>query len=262
MRKNRLIVRSLAMIALASALSVPSFAQTFSSSAAASEALPDSPGSLIVDRDAAQPTTSTTQPFRFRGIISTRGLVPDGSTQPPQTVHDKFIIATEDNFDLYGVAAVGFVAGYDLALNRIPEFHSGGRGYARYYWHAYTDRVVEIYSVELIAPVIFRQDTCFYYLGKGPLGHRIVHSVRRTFVTRSNSGKEEFNYSEILGAGVASGISTLYYPSRERSGANTLENWGINIGVDAVAFVVQELYPSVFQAVFHRHTDPAPTSNP
>jgi hypothetical protein len=245
-----------------------------STPAVAAQQLPDSPGSSssfapVTDTSSAGPLTLAqaqasevnTQPFRFRGIISTRGLVQEGSTQPPQTVHDKFVIATEDNFNLYGIAAVSAVAGYDLALNRTPEFGSGGKGYARYYWHSYTDRVVEIYSVELLAPVIFHQDTRFYYLGQGPVAHRIAHSIRRTFVTRSDSGKEEFNYSEIFGAGAASGISTLYYPSRERTVTNTLANWGINLGVDALAFVGQELYPSVFQAVFHRRIDPPESSN-
>lgn len=226
--------------------------------------LPDSPGSVAPDVSSsfAQATNATTEPFRFRGIISTRGLVQEGSTQPPQTVHDKFVIATEDNFNLYGVTAVAAVAAFDLGIDRTPEFHSGGAGYARYYWHAFADRAVEIYSVELLAPVIFHQDTRFYYLGQGPVGHRIGHAIRRTFVTRSDSGKEQFNYSEIIGSGIASGISTLYYPSRERTLTNTLGSWGINIAVDAFGFVIQELYPSVFQAVFHRHTDPAPSSNP
>ena len=245
------------------ALSVTSFAQTSSSSVdqALSGSLPDSPGSLVSSADVttadqAQPT-ATTRPYRFRGIISTRGLVPDGSTQPRQTAGDKFLIATEDNFTFYGVGATAVVAAYDLGLDRTPEFGSGGKGYARYFWHSYADRVVEIYSTEFLAPIVFHQDTRFYYLGKGSPGHRIVHSVRRTFVTRSDSGKEEFNYSEIFGAGAAAGISTLYYPSRERSAANTLENWGINLGVDSLAFVAQELYPSVFRAVFHRNSDPA-----
>jgi len=261
MRKNRTFFHSYAVIALALALSAKSFAQTFSSSVESSpstiaDALPDSPGSLTAEQSAAQ-NPATTQPYRFRGIISTKGLVPEGSMQPRQTVGDKFIIATEDNFNLYGVGATAVVAGYDLGLDRTPEFGTGGKGYARYYWHTYADRVVEIYSTEFIAPIIFHQDTRFYYLGKGPLTHRIGHSIRRTFVTRSDSGKEEFNYSEIFGAGAAAGISTLYYPSRERSASNTLANWGINLGVDTLAFIAQELYPSVIRAVFHRNSDPA-----
>ncbi len=256
MKKIYTLLRSSVLIALAFNLSVTSFAQSFSSSATTSETLPDSPGTLLAAQSAAQPTAAT-QPYRFRGIISTRGLVPEGSIQPRQTVGDKFLIATEDNFNLYGVGATAVVAAYDLGLARTPEFGTGGKGYARYYWHTYADRVVEIYSTEFIAPIIFHQDTRFYYLGKGPLTNRIGHSIRRTFVTRSNSGKQEFNYSEIFGAGAAAGISTLYYPSRERSATNTLANWGINLGVDTLAFIAQELYPSVIRAVFHRNSDPA-----
>jgi hypothetical protein len=231
-------------------------------STAPANLLPDAPGAdwqqapVNKTRPGPQPNDQT-EPFRFRGIVSTEGLVQDGTIQPRQTTADKLVLAAEDNFNLYGVVAVGFVAGYDLALNRTPDFHAGAKGYARYYWHAYADRAVEIASVEVIAPLIFHQDTRFYYLGKGPLAHRIGHSIRRTFITRSDSGHEQFNYSEILGTGVASGISTLYYPSRERSAANTLATWGINIGVDTFGFIVQELYPSVFQAIFHRTSDPA-----
>ncbi len=228
--------------------------------ATSSSSLPDSPGAISADSTAfgQAPASSSTRPFRFRGIISTRGLVQEGSTQPPQTVHDKFIIATEDNFNLYGVGAVGVVAGYHYGLESTPEFGKGGKGYARYYWHGYADRVIEIYSVELIAPIIFHQDTRFYYLGEGALKHRIGHAIRRTFVTRSNSGHDQFNYSEFVGSALASGVSTLYYPRAYRTASNAAQNWGINLGVDAFGFIIQEIYPSVIRAVFHRNTDPAP----
>ena len=255
MRKLRFPVRPLALFAFTLAISVGANAQISTSDDDSSAALPDSPGASFGTYGQAQ---TTTQPFRFRGIVSTRGLVQEGSAQPPQTVHDKFIIATEDNFNLYGVGAVGVVAAYHYGLESTPEFGKGGKGYARYYWHSYADRAIEIYSVELIAPIVFHQDTRFYYLGQGPLTHRIGHAIRRTFVTRSDSGHEEFNYSEFVGSALASGISTLYYPRPYRTASNAAQNWGINLGVDTFAFIVQELYPSVIRAVFHRNTDPAP----
>lgn len=42
-------------------------------------------------------------------------------------------------------------------------------------------------------------------------------TLSRAIIARSDSGNENFNVSNIIGAGASAGISRLYNPSRERS---------------------------------------------
>jgi len=55
----------------------------------------------------------------------------------------------------------------------------------------------------------------------------------------------------VFGAGAAAGLSNLYYPSAERSFGNTGKEWGINVGVDAIAFVAKEFWPDINHKLFH-----------
>jgi hypothetical protein len=54
-----------------------------------------------------------------------------------------------------------------------------------------------------------------------------------------------------VGAGAASGISSCYYPSRERSFSNTASEWGLDVGIDAASFVFREFWPDVNRHIFH-----------
>jgi len=52
------------------------------------------------------------------------------------------------------------------------------------------------------------------------------------------SGNETFNFSEVV-AQRGRGLSSLYYPTRERSFGTRLPN-GARCGIDAASFVVRE----------------------
>ena len=71
--------------------------------------------------------------------------------------------------------------------------------------------------MEFLFPVVLHQDARYYTLGHGGLFKRTAYSFSRVLITRTDSGQETFNVSEIVGAGAASGISDLYYPSPERT---------------------------------------------
>lgn len=94
----------------------------------------------------------------------------------------------------------------------VPEFHQGAAGYARYYWHTFADQTDENYMVEFVFPTVLHQDGRYYTLGQGGIVKRLAYSFSRVLITRTDSGSETFNASEILGAGAASGISNFYYP--------------------------------------------------
>ncbi len=179
-----------------------------------------------------------------------------GQSLPPQTVKEKFITSTEDSFDYSSPVIPALLAGYSMAKNSTPEFGHGGVGYARYLWHTAVDQTSENYMVEFIVPSITHEDTRYYTLGSGGFVKRTGYALSRAVITRTDSGNESLNWSEIVGSGASSGLSSLYYPSRERSFANTGTEWGLDVAIDAASFVVKEFWPDINQHVFHsKHAD-------
>jgi hypothetical protein len=215
-------------------------------SQAAQKNLPNAPTAQGQADDQPAPQTK-----RILGIIPNFRAVSTDVKLPPQSVKDKFMDATQDSFDYSSILIPGMLAAYSMGTNATPEFHEGAAGYARYFWHAAVDQTSENYMVEFIVPVITHQDTRYYTLGRGGFLKRTGYALTRSVITRSDSGKEEFNISEVVGAGAAAGLSSLYYPGRERSIGNTGKEWGLDVGIDAVSYVVREFWPDINHKLFH-----------
>ncbi len=198
------------------------------------------------------PAESTGQQTkRILGIVPNFRAVSADTTLPPETIKEKFMDATQDSFDYSSIFIPAVVAGYNMEKRSTPEFHQGAAGYARYFWHSAVDQTSENYMVEFIFPTVTREDSRYYTLGHGGFLKRTGYALSRSVVTRSNSGAEVFNFSEVFGAGAAAGISNLYYPSASRSFGTTGTQWVEDVGIDAASFWVKEFWPDINRHVFH-----------
>ena len=207
-------------------------------------------------QDGTQPTTqarsqANAQTRRILGIIPNFRAVSTDEKLPPQTTKQKFVTATEDSFDYSSIVIPALVAAYSMETKATPEFHQGAAGYGRYFWHAAVDQTSENYMVEFIVPSITHEDTRYYTLGRGGFVKRTGYALSRAVITRSDSSREVFNFSEVVGAGAAAGLSSLYYPTRERSFGNTGKEWGLNVGIDGISFVAKEFWPDINYRLFH-----------
>jgi hypothetical protein len=222
----------------------------------AADALPDAPGaaqtSLAVGNAAPGPHTDP-QTKRILGIFPNFRAVSAETHLPPQSVKEKFVTASEDSFDYSAFVLPAALAAESEWTDATPEFRSGAAGYGRYFWHTEVDQTSENYWVEFIVPAVTREDTRYYTLGPGGGGKlkRVGYALSRALVTRNDVGKDTFNFSEVVGAGAAAGISNLYYPRPERTVANTADKWSVNLGVDAASFMVREFWPDINHYLFH-----------
>jgi hypothetical protein len=234
------------------AFSLPSPVLWSSSSAVANDAadaVPDAPAPQSSNSN--DPDGNGQQTKRILGIIPNFRAVSANQQLPPMSVKDKFITASQDSFDYSSVFLPVVIAGYDLERNATPEFGHGGVGYGRYLWHSAVDQTSENYFVEFIGPTLTHQDSRYYTLGTGGFWKRTGYALSRAVITRNDAGREVFNSSEVFGAGAASGLSNLYYPSRERTFGNTADQWGLDVGIDAATFVFKEFWPDINQHLFH-----------
>jgi hypothetical protein len=84
--------------------------------------------------------------------------------------------------------------------------------------------------------------------------HRTGYSISRIFVTRTDSGHNQFNTSEVFGSALASGISTFsYHPREDRTALNALSVWGSQVGYDTITLVVKEFWPDIRRKMKKKH---------
>ncbi len=193
----------------------------------------------------AQNFPSGQQTKRILGIVPNFRAVSVDQKLPPETVKEKFVDATQDSFDYSSIFIPAALAAYSMGQRSTPEFHQGAAGYARYFWHSAVDQTSENYMVEFVFPTVTREDSRYYTLGHGGFLRRTGYALSRAVVTRSNSGNEVFNVSEVLGSGAAAGLSNLYYPSASRSVSNTTTQWALDVAIDAASFWFREFWPDI-----------------
>lgn len=200
--------------------------------------------------------TRRPQTKRILGIIPNFRSVSTDEKLPAQTTREKFMTATQDSFDYSSVLLPILLAGYGLGTNATPEFGEGMSGYGQYLWHSAVDQTTENYFVEFVFPALTRQDSRYYTLGRGGFFKRTGYSLSRAVITRTDSGNNTFNISEIVGAGASAGLSATYYPASQRTFAHVADQWGLNVGIDAATFFLHEFWPDINHKFFH-YEEPA-----
>jgi len=226
----------------------------YSSSAHSAETIavdPQNPQDQTPTQAATTPAHQDGQTNRILGIIPNFRAVSANVHLPPQSVKEKFITASEDSFDYSAIFVPALLAGYNQARNETPEFRQGAVGYGRYLWHSTLDQTSENYFVEFIVPAIAHEDTRYYTLGQGGFLKRSGYALKHVVVTRDDAGKDVFNAGEVLGSAMSSALSNAYYPQGERTVGNTLDQWGLDIGIDAFTFAFKEFWPDINHKLFH-----------
>jgi hypothetical protein len=173
-------------------------------------------------------------------------LTVKGATIPPLTAKQKFSVVARSAFDYFEYPWYGLLAGISQAENSDAGYGQGMEGYAQRYGAAFADGTIENFMVGAVLPSALHQDPRYYEMGKGGFWHRTEYAVSRLFITRSDSGHAEFNFSEIVGSAISASISSFtYHPRGERNIGNAATVWGTEIGYDGITIEVKEFWPDI-----------------
>ena len=154
------------------------------------------------------------------------------------------------SFDYVEYPWYAFRAGISLAQNSEPTYGQGAAGYGKRYALTFADCTIENFIVGAIFPSLLRQDPRFYRSGEGSVSHRTGYAVSRIFVTRADSGHEQFNFSEIFGSALAAGISTYsYHPAQDRTLHSAAAGWGTQLAFHTFTIVMREFWPDLRQKI-------------
>ena len=165
---------------------------------------------------------------------------------PPLTTKQKFSVVARSSFDYVEIPWYGFLSGISQAENSEPGYGQGAAGYGKRYGAAFADGTIENFMTGAIFPSVLRQDPRFFQSEGGGFLHRTGYAMSRMVVTRTDSGRQQFNVSEIVGSALSAAISTYsYHPRPDRTIPNTLSVWGSEVGYDTITTVVKEFWPDI-----------------
>jgi hypothetical protein len=193
------------------------------------------------------------QPKRILGVMPNFRAVSAGALPPPPTPKQAFIIATQNSFDYSSFIFVGITSLLAEGTDAHSQLGKGVAGFGRYCWRGLADKTDGNYLVIFALPTIFHQDERYYAKGSGTFWRRGFYAASRILITPDYHGHNSFNVSELLGRGMAQGISAAYYPSGSRTAGALATKYGYAIGRDMLTNVFREFWPDIATHVLHRH---------
>jgi hypothetical protein len=161
----------------------------------------------------------------------------------PLTSKQKFNLAWKTVIDPFTFVVVGGAAGVEQAQNHYAGYGQGAEGYGKRFGAGYADTVAGTFIGAAVLPSLLKQDPRYFYKGTGSVESRFTYAIASSFICKGDNGHWQPNYSNVVGSLAAGGISNLYYPAQDRSGAGlTFENGAIGIGVTAAYNLFQEFF--------------------
>lgn len=182
---------------------------------------------------------------RMFGIMPNNLTVEGAKKVRPISNGEKFKLVAQSAFDPYEFSIVGVLAGIGQATNDDPSWGQGMKGYGLRYASDFGDQLIGNFMVGAVLPSVFRQDPRYFQSGKGSFWHRAAYALSRIIITRGDSGRTQFNVSEIAGTGIAAGIANTYHPAADRSFRETGQTWATQVGVDAFGYELKEFWPDI-----------------
>jgi hypothetical protein len=203
--------------------------------------LPDSPK----PQGTTNPAVDTTA--RFIGYVANPSIVfPDiAHSEGPLSTGEKFRLFVNQSISPPYILAAAVSAAYDQAIDT--------KGYGQG-WNAYGQRfgddMARASSNSFFSTFVFasalHQDPRFFPQNRPSFWGSVKYSAQRVFVTRTDSGRDTFNTSGILGTVAAEGLANAYLPSNQLTAGKNLERVGIDLCWKFAGNMFKNYWPRFF----------------
>ena len=222
--------------------------QNTSASPAAKQNLPDK-----VEPVSITDTKNAENPKRILGIIPNFVSANDtAANQGPLTVKEKYVLSFHQMFDFSAHLGNLLQSAISQATDGQPHYGEGWGSFAERFAASEGDQMTSSLFIYGVLPSVLHDDPRYFRRGSGSVGSRLWYAASRTVITRKDSGEPTFNIPQTAGQLIQQGISTSYYPARDRTVSAVFAQWGINLAYNSGYNMVREYIPDLGQYLANR----------
>jgi hypothetical protein len=186
---------------------------------------------------------------RIFGVVPAYNIT-DARNAPSLTSAQKFGLFVKGTTDPFPVAVYALQAGVSQASDTHSGYGQGAAGYGKRFGAALLDGTSARFFGTYAFPSLLHQDPRYFRKGQGSAWSRVGYSVSRGFVTRSDSGNPQPNWSNVFGKLTGAGLSNLYYPVEDRGANLTLTRVAISLSYQTLGNLAIEFWPEIHRKVF------------
>jgi len=194
---------------------------------------------------------------RVFGVVRTFGITNDKNAAP-LTPRGKFRIFTQNVTDPFTLVGTSLQAAIGQATNDFPSYGQGLSGYSKRWGAAFADYAIGEFMSTYAFPSLLHEDPRYFREGEGSSKARLGHAIASAFVTRTDSGRRSFNWSNSVGRLAAGGLSTFYYPAENRGVGLVFSRAGIGMIFGTAGAVFSEFGPDIERKLFKKKSQKQP----
>jgi len=205
-----------------------------------------------------QKTTVAGEIFKNKPVEIVLGFKPNlapiehPDNAPPLAVGQKYSYAFQQMEDFKAHLGNVLQAAFSQAADSQPHYGQGWGPYAQRYGAAEADQVTSCFFIYGFFPQVFKTDPRYFRKKHGSVWSRMNYAASRTVVTKKDSGGLTFNTPQVLGQLFQAGISTAYYPQRDRGPGQVFLSWGLSLLYNSGYNIGAEFYSDLWHKAFRR----------
>jgi hypothetical protein len=183
--------------------------------------------------------------YPYQRFLSTKVVI-------PMTWQQKGYLALHDLTDPANFGTILGISAITIGADSHSAYGPGLKGFGKIVGVSLLQDATAQFFGAFAIPVIAHQDPRYFRKPGSPLKKRILYSVSRTVISRSDSGKSIPNYSTLLTYPITAEIDNLYVPGIHPDGASTVTRIFTGYALDPVNNLLNEFLPDVASRVHIR----------
>jgi hypothetical protein len=191
---------------------------------------------------------------KILGIIPNYQTVNDPNAVVTRlTPRQKFTLFFKQTLDPFNLAGAAMGSAFSQRGNQTPKYGAGAAALGMRFGAALADFGAQSFFSSAVLASVLHQDPRYFRKGPGfGIPARIWYSVSRLAITRSDSGRPQFNASNIGGMVMGIAASNLYYPTASIRGTVMAGRVYTSLTGGIMGNVMSEFWPDIQKKFLHR----------
>jgi len=170
----------------------------------------------------------------------------------PLTPKQKGYLALHATTDPGTLGTIIGISAISIAADSHSAYGPGLKGFGKLAGVSLLQTATGEFFGTFAIPSLTHQDPRYFRQPQKPLGKRLLYSISRSYVSRSDSGKTIPNYGVLGAYPIVAELSNLYVPGIESDGASTVERIATGLALDPVNNIINEFLPDVAKRIHVR----------
>jgi hypothetical protein len=170
----------------------------------------------------------------------------------PMTWQQKGYLALHDLTDPSNFGTILGISAITVGADSHSAYGPGLKGFGKSVGVSLLQDATAQFFGAFAIPVLAHQDPRYFRMPHAPLSKRILYSVSRTVISRSDSGHSMPNYATLLNYPIDSELANFYVPGIHPDAASTFTRIFTGYGLDPVNNLLNEFLPDVASRIHVR----------